>query len=30
MSTKPTTAQIIQAVIDVVLAIGTALIAIFK
>lgn len=28
--TKPTTAQIIQAVIDVVLAIGTALIAIFK
>lgn len=27
---KPTTAQIIQAVIDVVLAIGTALIAIFK
>lgn len=27
---KPTTAQIIQAVIDVMLAIGTALIAIFK
>ena len=30
MDYKPTTAQIIQAVIDVVLAIGTALIAIFK
>lgn len=28
--TKPTPSQIIQAVIDVVLAIGTALIAIFK
>lgn len=30
MDRKITTAQIIQAVIDVVLAIGTALIAIFK
>lgn len=30
MDNKPTTAQIIQAVIDVILAIGTALIAIFK
>lgn len=28
--TKPTTAQWIQVVIDVVLAIGTALLAIFK
>lgn len=28
--TKPTSAQIIQAVIDVILAIGTALLAIFK
>lgn len=27
---KPTSAQIIQAVIDVILAIGTALLAIFK
>lgn len=27
---KPTVAQVIQAVVDVVLAIGTALIAIFK
>lgn len=27
---KPTPAQILQAVIDVVLAIGTALLAIFK
>lgn len=27
---KPTPAQIVQAVVDVVLAIGTALIAIFK
>lgn len=28
--TKPTPSQIVQAVIDVILAIGTALIAIFK
>lgn len=28
--TKPSTPQIIQAVIDVILAIGTALLAIFK
>ncbi len=28
--TKPTHSQIIQAVIDVILAIGTALLAIFK
>lgn len=28
--TKPTTSQIIQAVVDVILAIGTALLAIFK
>ena len=28
--TKPTAAQIIQAVVDVILAVGTALLAIFK
>lgn len=28
--TKPTIPQVIQAVVDVILAIGTALIAIFK
>lgn len=27
---KPTFAQVVQAVVDVVLAVGTALIAIFK